>query len=729
MHVYERLEGLIPVKNNCNKIYIVTPSLALGGAEKIIVDHIYDSVRYGEEVIILCTISEAYRIEQIRGITIIKVHPKEFLTSLAEFAAEAAKAGRPMLCHLLRDKHYEVIFAAGGRSIPVIHNDQLGWLSSPDILNSKNIDLIVACSNAVKQQLIDNGVLNPVVTIWHWPVIKYRHNASGNRNSIRNMIGVDSNTLLIGMVGALKKQKNYCFAIELIEEIQKIRPVVLCVVGGRIHGNKDDSRNISLCLEKGKRREYVRLVGWQESVNHWYEAFDAFLNTSLFEGRSISVCEAIQTGKWVFISNVHGADEYLVSNIKKFDLDEDKSILAKKICRIVDGNPVGDVLGRKFHIPPVVWSLPTSVRQTRAGTTGKDTILFITSNFNTGGAQRSLINLAKHLRGANHSIVIGVCNDPTVNYFYEEARAFGIDVFKLGAKYNPFFAAKLALSYATEEGIKKVVFWSLDPKLKACIAKFSARRFEIIDVSPGEIYLTEINNHRNFFNDLAYGIEEYFCDLNTVVHKYTRHWLGYRANNVVIPNGVELSKNIKELDTKKPLKFLVSGRISPVKSTEEILSAFSIHLESFPDSELYFYGVVEPRLMNWFEEVKSVASANVFWQGSQPCLSFLKEDYYDAVIVLGGGQGCPNTILEAFAHGVGAISNYSGGVEELVINRVTGICLAENFSIHDIVEAMGFVAEHRQRWYEYGLNGRKLVEQSFSIDRMGKAYADLFNSI
>lgn len=119
----------------------------------------------------------------------------------------------------------------------------------------------------------------------------------------------------------------------------------------------------------------------------------------------------------------------------------------------------------------------------------------------------------------------------------------------------------------------------------------------------------------------------------------------------------------------------------------------------------------------------------VFFHGSNPELTYLK-DHYDANIVLGSNQGCPNTVLEAFSSNKFVIANNSGGTSELVKNNKTGIMISENFSQDELINALLYFKNlSLNDKNEMILNANNLISENFSMNKMFINYKNMLNQI
>jgi glycosyltransferase involved in cell wall biosynthesis len=83
------------------------------------------------------------------------------------------------------------------------------------------------------------------------------------------------------------------------------------------------------------------------------------------------------------------------------------------------------------------------------------------------------------------------------------------------------------------------------------------------------------------------------------------------------------------------------------------------------------------------------------------------------------GEGLSNSILEYMALGKPVIANDAGGTNEIVKHEVNGY-LITNESPDEIAEIINQLINNTEKKIKMGLEGKKLINESFTIDRMGR---------
>ena len=108
----------------------------------------------------------------------------------------------------------------------------------------------------------------------------------------RKELGIKDNQIVIGHIGRFVAQKNHTFLIDVFNEVHKQnKKTILLLIGqGPLQEEiKDKVNNLGL-------KESVMFLGQRNDVNELYQAMDAFLFPSLYEGLGMVLIEAQCSG-------------------------------------------------------------------------------------------------------------------------------------------------------------------------------------------------------------------------------------------------------------------------------------------------------------------------------------------------------------------------------------------------------------------------------------------------
>lgn len=151
----------------------------------------------------------------------------------------------------------------------------------------------------------------------------------------------------IVMASRLSPEKNIPLALAAMQEVVKEHPKV----GLIIVGSGPEEARLKELVKKLNLTENVMFEGWQENLDTYCHAADAFLLTSNYEGYGMVVVEALAAGCPVVMADVgvagdvvHNGENGLVVPVG------DREALVRAITRVVTG-------GLKFNVAPP--DLPT----------------------------------------------------------------------------------------------------------------------------------------------------------------------------------------------------------------------------------------------------------------------------------------------------------------------------------------------------------------------------------
>jgi len=122
------------------------------------------------------------------------------------------------------------------------------------------------------------------------------------RGILREDVGINNDDFVIGMVGRLDHVKNHELAIDAIDEIKKQIPYIkLLIIGDGPIRSLLEAR-----VNKKNLNKEIKFLGNRRDIISLLKLFDVFLLTSLSEGMSVALLEAMAAGKAVIVSDVGG---------------------------------------------------------------------------------------------------------------------------------------------------------------------------------------------------------------------------------------------------------------------------------------------------------------------------------------------------------------------------------------------------------------------------------------
>lgn len=138
------------------------------------------------------------------------------------------------------------------------------------------------------------------------------------RNDLRKEFKLAEDECVIGHVGRFFEQKNHSFLIDIFREIKnRDKKAKLLLVGDGALRSAIEDKVRKLGLE-----ESVIFAGIRKDMNNIYQAIDAFVLPSLFEGLPVVLVEAQASGLNCIVSDTVSDEGNIINRVKKLSLDD-----------------------------------------------------------------------------------------------------------------------------------------------------------------------------------------------------------------------------------------------------------------------------------------------------------------------------------------------------------------------------------------------------------------------
>jgi hypothetical protein len=217
------IAGLLPVRDAREPPRVLIASLAPGGAERIVLEWLEAEAARGREVelAVLHPRRTALAVPRRIGLRVRgRETPEEFMRSLGE---DWRGSPAPVSTHLVTDELLQLLWDAGVRTVPVVHNSRAGWRNDPASWDPRHVPAAVACAEAVRREMLECGCRVPITVLRHRPGVGRRATEPTARREIRNELRVGEDTLLVGAIGAIKAQKDHARALEVLAHVARRR--------------------------------------------------------------------------------------------------------------------------------------------------------------------------------------------------------------------------------------------------------------------------------------------------------------------------------------------------------------------------------------------------------------------------------------------------------------------------------------------------------------------------
>jgi glycosyltransferase involved in cell wall biosynthesis len=731
-------------------VNILIPSLARGGAERSVLETLSGLQRQNvsARLFVLYDVRASYPFIPAANVQVFRLHALEAQARPQKIAAEVLASPESVLyTHLIKIEQLQMLWNLGIKTIPVIQNSREGWQDSPVSYNNPNVPFVAAVSDEVAKQLREDGCVRPIVVVRHelqrWSTVDEQQK---NRLEIRDRYGIADGTLVIGMVGEFKTQKAYTRAVRVLAQIRRHLPAKLLILGGWDHewghGRQAYTATHRLALELGVITDLLT-PGPMPDAEKYYAAFDVFLNTSAYEGLSVSLLEAIQAGCPIVTADVGGNREVLPSRAILVKDSSDIAAYTNGIPQVLGKQP--RVIAQKspdFDLVPKLWSWLAKYHRTDVSNSAADRggTLFLTDNLNIGGTQRSLINLLGHLPSAFKKWLC-VLETTYCQGYLDEVERSGASVFSMHDAGDYLERVERLLCMIELLKVRNICFWNVDVRIKLLLAKIlPVGVVRLTDVSPGPFLFIEMEGASGFQRRVAFSAADYWKRLDHFVAKYAggipKNFPVAGSKAVVIPNGVVLpttSEHKVEVFPKDADPDLIIGtacRIMPGKRIDFLIDMMVELNRRLKGVTMVVVGGVDPRHADYWpqllDRLNSRQVTNIHFAGPRHEVTpFLRQ--FKVFVMMSETPGCPNASLEAMALGIPVVANCAGGTGEQVLHGINGF-LIDGKNPDEMSRHVRYLLVNHEARKQFGEAAKVTAEKDFSMNLMAQRYARLLEN-
>ena len=504
------------------------------------------------KLFLLHDVRPSYAYETSGKIQVYRLAALDPAAKLRAIATEVLASPESVLyTHMIDAGLLRTLWEYGIKTVPVFQNSRQAWLDDVSTLRHANVPFVVAVSKAVERQIVEDGCRKPVVTIRHelqrWFSPEEERE---NRRQIRHRYGIPDNAVLIGMVGAFKAQKGYTRAVRVLRDMSSSYPAKLMILGAWDHdwgyGRQAYTAAYRLALDLNVITDLIT-PGAVPDVERYYSAFDVFLNTSAFEGLSVALLEAIQAGRPIVTSDAGGNGEVLPEGAVLVKDPMDIAAYVKGINQVLSHTTFRPPLKKvaDYDLVPRLW--PLFSRYGHADSFSppakRSGALFLTDHLDTGGEQRSLVDLLRHL-SPHKKVWLGVLGMINSEDYLKTLEKNGIPVFSVAGTPEYMDRLERLLCMAQRLNIREICFWNLSPEMKLLLAKLlPAGAVRLVEVVYGSSSHAEMDGTTGFQRRIAFNTAEYWKRVDRVVHRLRdsgpRPALLDRDRITIIPDGID----------------------------------------------------------------------------------------------------------------------------------------------------------------------------------------------
>jgi glycosyltransferase involved in cell wall biosynthesis len=166
---------------------------------------------------------------------------------------------------------------------------------------------------------------------------------SSSRDSIREELGLSSRVKLVGIVAALRPEKNHALFVRAAVKIKEQAPDAHFV----IVGDGPEREEIASLIKSLGGLAFIHLLGNRSDTPRILAALDAFVLSSLNEASPVSILEALSCQVPVVASNVGSVSESVINQWNGFTFPSgDEQSLVERVVQLLRDRDLNIELGQ-----------------------------------------------------------------------------------------------------------------------------------------------------------------------------------------------------------------------------------------------------------------------------------------------------------------------------------------------------------------------------------------------
>ncbi len=202
------------------------------------------------------------------------------------------------------------------------------------IINSKIASGLVAVSGFTRDMAINEGIKPGRIRIIN-NGISFHPRPAPNPGTVRNTFLPDGKGLLVLAVGRLVQPKGHVHFVEAAAQVLKSIPDVKFIIAGEGPLRKEIQR----AIDKLGVSDNVLLLGNRTDISALLEACDVFVLSSLYEGLSMALLEAMAAGVPVVSTEIAGVADLIEGGVTGLLAPPgDSNALAEALCTVLADN-------------------------------------------------------------------------------------------------------------------------------------------------------------------------------------------------------------------------------------------------------------------------------------------------------------------------------------------------------------------------------------------------------
>lgn len=293
------------------KLFYLITSLNAGGAELMLKKIIKKIVDSNYEIVLCSLTNTPFLVNELKSIVsrVYILNLENVMNLFQEFLKlrRILKKEKPDILHCFMI-HANLLgrFAAIGLDIKVISSIRVKLINRKllnfiDVLSQKLVDYYTVNSKSLKSFTIEHGIDRRKIVLIQNGVDFNEMELRGNSEDLLNELNL-KDSIILTVVANYRKQKDYPTIIKSLNYLKDYKNLVLLSCGtGTIF--EDESPTIKLLIRKLKLKN-VRLLGYRNDIPDILGITDIWVSSTLFEGQSNSLLEAMAMKKPIITTNI-----------------------------------------------------------------------------------------------------------------------------------------------------------------------------------------------------------------------------------------------------------------------------------------------------------------------------------------------------------------------------------------------------------------------------------------
>jgi glycosyltransferase involved in cell wall biosynthesis len=199
---------------------------------------------------------------------------------------------------------------------------------------------VYAVSEDLKRHMVNEGFAAEDVQVIYNGINVGRVPDSEARAEARRKLGVADDTIVIGTIARLDPVKDLHTAIKGLGAVRQKTDIAFVVVG--------DGPERALLERTAAAQDaaaWIRWLGHRDDARQWLAGCDVFVNTSISEGISLTILEAMAAGLPVVATRVGGTPEIIDGSCGRLVPARDPAGLASALLELAGSSTLRRALG------------------------------------------------------------------------------------------------------------------------------------------------------------------------------------------------------------------------------------------------------------------------------------------------------------------------------------------------------------------------------------------------